>query len=230
MTSEKLILKVNKRDVIGKKSKLLRAQGLVVCNINIPGEDSIPCSTDSLDLKRIYEKAGESSLVYLSLEGSKSQIPVLIKEADFDPVQGEMFHVVFLKVSLKEAVEASIPVEFEGEFKVDGAALIKVKDTIDVSALPTDLPENFIVNVEQLTEIGQTITLADIEIDESKIEVILPEEATKEDIALAIAQAERVEEPEEVEEIEEEPTDEEGGEEEKKEDAPAEEKKEEKTE
>ncbi|MDH5533620.1 MAG: 50S ribosomal protein L25 [Candidatus Pacebacteria bacterium] len=220
MTSEKIILNVKKRDLLGKKSKQLRAQGLVLGNINIPGKDSIPVTAERLELKRVYDKAGESSLVYLVLEGSKSQIPVLIKEADFDPLQGEMFHVVFLKVSLKEAVEASIPLEFEGEFKVPGAALIKVKDTVDVSALPTDLPEHFTVNVEQLTEVGQTIFLSDIEIDESKIELILPEDTTKDEIALAIAQAERGEEPEEVTE---ETPEEEGGEE-KKEETPAEEK------
>jgi large subunit ribosomal protein L25 len=226
MTSEKIILNVKKRDLLGKKSKQLRAQGLVLGNINIPGKDSIPVTAESLDIKRVYDKAGESSLVYLTLEGQKTQLPVLIKEADFHPVLGEMFHVVFLKVSLKEAIEASIPLEFVGDFKVDGAALIKVKDTIDVSALPTDLPENFTVNVELLKEVGQTIFLSDIEIDESKIELILPEDAKKDEIALAIAQAERGEEPEEVEE---ETTDEEGGEE-KKENDPAEEKAEDKTE
>lgn len=227
MTSEKIILNVKKRDLLGKKSKQLRAQGLVLGNINIPGKDSIPVTVESLELKRVYDKAGESSLVYLTLEGQETQIPVLIKEADFNPVQGGMFHVVFLKVSLKEAVEASIPLEFEGDFKVNGATLIKVKDTINVSALPTDLPEHFTVNVEKLTEVGQTIFLSDIEIDESKIKIILPEETTKEDIALAIAQAERTEE---TEEVEEETTDEEGGEEEKKEDSPTEEKTEKKTE
>lgn len=222
MTSEKIILKVNKRYLLGKKSKQLKAQGLVVCNINVPGKDSIPCSVNGLEIEKIYEKAGESSLVYLDLEGSKTPIPTIIKEADFDPLQGKMFHVVFLKVSLNEAIEASIPVEFEGEFNVDGAALIKVKDTIDVNALPTDLPENFTVYLDTLTEVGQQITLADIEIDESKIELILPEEATKDDVVLAIAQAERAEEPEEVEEE----ITEEGGEEVKKSEESSEEKKE----
>jgi len=218
MTSEKLILNVKKRDIIGKKSNQLRSQGLVIGNINVPGKDSIPITADSLELDRLYEKAGESSLVYLILDGAKTQIPVIIKEADFDSVQGQMFHVVFLKVSLNEKIEAAIPIEFEGDFKVDGAALIKVKDTVDVEALPTDLPDNFIVNLETLKEVGQQITLADLVIDESKIDVVLPEETTKEDIVIAIAQAERGEEPEEDE------TSEESGEEEAKEEVKEEEK------
>jgi large subunit ribosomal protein L25 len=205
MTNEKLVLKVQKRDVLGKKSKQLRAQGLVIGNIVVSGKDSTPITIEALDMKRVYEKAGESSLVYLSIEDQKDQLPVLIKEVDFNPLQGEMFHVVFLKVSLKEKVETAVPIEFEGEFKVDGASLVKVKDTVDISALPTDLPENFTVNVESLTEVGQQITLDDVEIDESIIEVILPEESTKSDVVLAIAQAEAEEEPEEevVEEVEE---------------------------
>jgi large subunit ribosomal protein L25 len=200
MTNEKLVLKVQKRDVLGKKSKTLREKGLAVGNIVISGKDSIPVFMDALDLKRIYEKAGESSLVYLSLEGHKTQLPVLLKEVDSDPLLDRIFHVVFLKVSLNEKIEASIPVEFEGEFKVGGASLVKVKDTIDISALPTDLPENFTVFVNTLTEVGQQITLDDVEIDESIIDVILPEEATKSDIVLAIAQAEAEEQPEDTDE------------------------------
>ncbi|NCN87512.1 MAG: 50S ribosomal protein L25 [Candidatus Pacebacteria bacterium] len=200
MTNEKMVLKVQKRDVLGKKSKVLRQKGLSIGNIVISGKDSVPVSMDALDLKRIYEKAGESSLVYLTLEGQKSQIPVLLKEVDFDPLQGEIFHVVFLKVSLKEKVEASIPLEFEGEFKVNGASLVKVKDTVDISALPTDLPEHFIVNLELLTEAGDQITLADVKIDESIIEVILPEDTSKSDVVLAIAQLEAEEQPEETDE------------------------------
>jgi len=192
-------LNVQKRNVLGKKSKTLREKGLAVGNIVISGKDSIPVSMDALDLKRIYEKAGESSLVYLSLEGHKSQLPVLLKEVDFDPLQDRIFHVVFLKVSLKEKIEASIPIEFEGEFKVNGASLVKVKDSIDISALPTNLPENFTVFVGTLTEIGQQITLNDVEIDESIIDVILPEDTTKEDVVLAIVQAEAEEQIEDSE-------------------------------
>ncbi|NCN03873.1 MAG: 50S ribosomal protein L25 [Candidatus Pacebacteria bacterium] len=199
MTNEKMVLNVQKRNVLGKKSKTLREKGLAVGNIVISGKDSIPVSMDALDLKRIYEKAGESSLVYLSLEGHKSQLPVLLKEVDFDPLQDRIFHVVFLKVSLKEKIEASIPIEFEGEFKVNGASLVKVKDSIDISALPTNLPENFTVFVGTLTEIGQQITLNDVEIDESIIDVILPEDTTKEDVVLAIVQAEAEEQIEDSE-------------------------------
>ena len=194
-----MVLNVQKRNVLGKKSKTLREKGLAVGNIVISGKDSIPVSMDALDLKRIYEKAGESSLVYLSLEGHKSQLPVLLKEVDFDPLQDRIFHVVFLKVSLKEKIEASIPIEFEGEFKVNGASLVKVKDSIDISALPTNLPENFTVFVGTLTEIGQQITLNDVEIDESIIDVILPEDTTKEDVVLAIVQAEAEEQIEDSE-------------------------------
>lgn len=198
MTSEKLVLSVKKREILGKKTKQLRAQGLAVGNVVTPKE-SIAISTDALYLKRIYEKAGESTLVYLTLEGRKKQIPTLIKEVDFDPLQGGIFHVVFYEVSLKENVEAAVPIEFIGEFNVPGASLIKVQDTVDISALPTDLPDNFEVNVEDLKEVGDQITLADIKFDNSIIELVLPEEVSAEDQVIAIAQAEAEEEPEQEE-------------------------------
>lgn len=197
MTSEKLVLSVNKREILGKKSKQLRAQGLAVGNIVSSGKDSRAITIDALDLKRIYDKAGESTLVYLALEDSKKQIPTLIRDVDIDPLQGGIFHVVFNEVSLKEKVEAAVPIEFEGEFKVDGASLVKVQDTVEISALPTNLPEHFTVNVEDLKEVGDQITLADIEYDKSIIELVLPEDTAPEDHVIALAQAEAEEVAEE---------------------------------
>lgn len=197
MTSEKLILSVQKREIIGKKTKQLRAKGLAIGNI-VTDKNSIAITADALELKKLYEKAGESTLVYLALEDRKKHIPTLIKEVDFDPLQGRIFHVVFYEVSLKEKVEAAIPIEFVGEFKVDNASLIKVKDTVEVSALPTDLPEHFEVNVESLKEVGDQITLANIEYNKEIIEIIIPEETKLEDHVIALAQAEAEEEPEEV--------------------------------
>lgn len=197
MTEGKITLKVEKREQLGKKSKQLRNQGKVLGNVVIPGKPSLPISVDSGKLRKIYDEAGESTLVYLTVGEEKSERPVLFKDVEFDTLKHVPFHVVFMQVNLKEKVEAAVPIEYVGEFKVDGGVLLKLRDSVDVSALPTDLPEDFTIDLSTLKEVDQSISLADLSIDKSKVEFVLSEDTNPEDVLLVQVQEERAEEPEE---------------------------------
>lgn len=198
MTEGKISLKVNKRDLLGKKSKKLRNQGMVLGNVVIPGKPSLPISVEAGKLKKIYDEAGESTLVYLTVGDEKTERPVLFKDVEFHPLKHVLFHVAFMQVDLNEEVEAAVPIEYVGEFKVDGGVLVKLKDSVDVSALPTNLPENFEIDLSLLKEVDQSVSLADLPIDKSKVQFVLSEDTKPEDVLLVLVQEERVEEPEEV--------------------------------
>ena len=142
----------------------------------------------------------------------------MIEEAQADSLSGKFVHVSFHQVSLKEKISAEIPVEIEGEFNVLGGVMVLVKDTVEVEALPTDLPEKFVFLAENLKEIGQTITYKDLSFDRSKVSLVLGEEG--EDEPLIIVQEQKAE-VEEVAEVVEEGT--EGSEAASTEDKPAEE-------
>ena len=202
-----------------KKPKQLRKTGLIPANVYGGGE-STGVQMDYFEFAKLYEEAGESSLVYLSVGDEKKTRPVLIDEVQVDPLNGKFIHVAFKQVSLKEKITAEIPVEIEGEFNVVGGVLVVVKDNVEVEALPTDLPETFIFSAEDLTEIGQTITYKDLKIDRDKVSLILGEEG--EDEPLIIVQEQKEEVVEEVVEEAEEATETEEGKEGEK---PAEEEK-----
>lgn len=197
MTEGKITLKVDKREQLGKKSKKLRDQGQVLGNVVIPGKPSLPISVEIEKLRKIYDAAGESTLVYLTVGDEKSERPVLFKDMEFYPLRHVPFHVVFMQVNLKEKVEAAVPIEYVGEFKVDGGVLLKLRDSVDVSALPTDLPESFVIDLATLKEVDQSISLTDLVIDKSKVEFVLSEDANPEEVLLVQVQEEREEEPEE---------------------------------
>lgn len=202
MTNGKISLKVNKRDILGKKSKQLRQQGLVLGNVVIPGEKSLPIAVDATQMKKIYDQAGESTLIYLTLGEEKTERPVLIKDVEFHPTRHSLFHVSLLQVNLNEEVEAAVPIEYQGEFAGDGGVLLKLKDSIDVSALPANLPESFVIDLSTLKEVDQSITLADIKIDPTKVKFVLSADTKPEDVVLVLVQEERVEEPEAEPEVE----------------------------
>lgn len=196
----KIVFHVEKREVSGKKVKQLRAQGELPANLIGMSQESEALTIPTRMLEKHLETEGESGLFYLAIGEAKKEVPVLIEEIQYTPVGNDLVHAVFRRVNLKEKVTAEIPVETEGEFDVVGAALVVVKDALEVEALPTDLPERFVIDVSQLTEIGQSITVNDLEFDREKVTLVLTEEERENPLVLVQElREEKEEEPEVVE-------------------------------
>lgn len=174
--TDKHILQAQKREIVGKKVKQLRNQGLGIGSISTPSGKSLSVQFGQKELQKLLGEVGESTLIYLTIEGEKAARPVLLEEAQYSPLTHDLFHVAFRQVSLKEKVSAEIPVEIIGEVDVADTTLVVVKNSVEVEALPTDLPEKFEIDVSILTEAGQTISLADLKFDTSKITLVLAED------------------------------------------------------
>jgi large subunit ribosomal protein L25 len=111
----------------GIKPKVMRRSGKVPCVVYGSGIKTESITCDRSELNRVYTKAGESTLVELSV-GSK-KVPVLIHELDLDPLSGQISHVDFYVVDMTKEIEANVPVRFTGES-------FAVKD-LGASSLPT---------------------------------------------------------------------------------------------
>ena len=102
------------------------------------------------------------------------EYPVLVKGLHLDPVTLKILHVDFYKVNLSEKVKVQVPVEIVGESEAVetkvGLLLTPVSE-VEVEALPADLPEKIEVNIENLKEVGDTITIGDIKLSD-KIEIL----------------------------------------------------------
>lgn len=197
MTQANHTFSVQSRAILGKKSKQLRDQGLLVGSISIPNKESIHIQVSYRDFAKLLDSVSESTLLYLVVDDKKQPIPTLIDSIQYSPITQEMLHVTFKKVSLTETVEAEIEIEFVGEVEASGGSLITVRDTVLVEALPTDLPESFEVDLSTITEIGSSITLADLNVDSSKVTIVVSEDQTLEDMPIVIYQAQQEEEVDE---------------------------------
>ncbi len=158
-----LELKTEKRDVFGKKLASLREKDKLPAVVYGPKEKSAPIFISSSAFKKVFKEAGESTIVSLDIEGKKHD--VLIHEIDIDPVMNEPRHVDFYAVDVTKTTTVVVPLEFEGiapAVKNLGGILIKVKNEIEVEALPKDLPHEIKIDVSTLAEIGSKVTIADI--------------------------------------------------------------------
>lgn len=156
-------LKAEARDAT-IKPKVMRRAGKVPCVVYGSGttHQSIVC--DRSELNRVYTKAGESTLVELSV-GSK-KIPVLIHETDLDPLSGQLAHVDFYAVDMTKEIEAKIPVRFTGEsiaIKDLGAIFVIAHEHVTVKCLPKDLPHELVADISGLKEFHDVITVASLQ-------------------------------------------------------------------
>lgn len=190
MTNNQVNFTAQKRDIVGKKTKKLRAQGLIPANIHGDIKESLSISVEKTPFVRLYNEVGDSSLIYLEVDGQKH--PVLVDDIHTDPISDEFLHITFKQVNLKEEVTADVSIEIVGEPANKDGVLVQVLDVVPVRALPSDLPESLQVDISGMNEIGQHISISDlplpkdvkIDLEEDNLSepvVILQEKATEEE-------------------------------------------------
>ncbi len=190
----KIVTKVSKRTRLGRKVKKLRQEGILPANIFGKKIKSLPTQLPLNDFVKLYEKAGETNIVHLEIDKTKDQRPCLISNVQINPVGHQPIHVDFHQVDLTEKVTAKIPIELIGKspaVEAENAAIVTQIQEIEVEALPTDLPEKFSVDLSKLAKVGDSLTIADLKYNKSKIEIKLDPESV-----IVSAQAQQEEEEE----------------------------------
>lgn len=164
-------LNAKKRELLGRKVKQLRREGILPATMY--GKDFEPMSVqfDGREFEKIFEHVGESGLVEITVDGTT--YPVLFRNPQYHPLWGELVHVDCYKVNLKEKITTTVPLELIGEAPIvkAGNILVPVTESIEIEALPTDLPEKIEVDISGLETLESMITVADLIIDREKIEV-----------------------------------------------------------
>ena len=195
---EKIKLNASKRQ--NKKTNQLRKEGVIPANMYQAGKDSVALELDNLSFVKMSRTLNDNAVIYLQIADDKKELPVLIDEVQYDVYGKNILHVVFRKINLAEKIRADIAIELVGEFDVEDGVLVLAKDSVEVEALPTDLPEKFEVDQAQLKAIGDKISLDALEFDSSKVTLILGEDEVAEDVTIAIVQEKAEEVVEEVSE------------------------------
>lgn len=198
----KLLVQIRKE--VGKKVQALRKKGFLPAVLYGPGIENLNLKVDAKEFEKIYKEAGESSLISLEIEGKK--IPVLIHEVQFDPLSEKPIHVDFYQPSLKEEIEAKVPLVFVGEapaVKELGGTLVKALSEIEIKVLPQNLPHEIKVDISKLKNFEDRILVKDLSLPvgvkvlrnpEDALAFVLPPEKVEEELEKPIE--EKVEEVE----------------------------------
>lgn len=167
-------LSVQPRTVVGRRVKQLRRTGMIPANVFGKHAESANVQVSVKDFTRAYAEVGESTLLYLTVEGEKEARPVLVREVTFHPVTSEVLHIDFNQVSLKEKVTAPVKIELVGEAPAEKeklGILVQQLDEVELEALPTEMPENLEISIDKLAAVDDAIKVSDLPIDTSKITI-----------------------------------------------------------
>ncbi|MBI2049882.1 MAG: 50S ribosomal protein L25 [Candidatus Staskawiczbacteria bacterium] len=182
------------RKDFGRQTKSIRKAGQIPAVVYGPGVKNLSLEINYKDFQKVFKQAGESSLVDLNVEseGKDKKRLVLIHEAKKDPVSDQFIHVDFLQPSLKEEVEATVPLVFLGVAPAEkdlSGTLVKNITEVQVKALPQNLPHEIQVSLEGLKTFGDHISIKDLVLPKNIKVLKKPEE-----IVVSVAQQQKVEE------------------------------------
>jgi large subunit ribosomal protein L25 len=151
------------RENVGKKdARKVRNNGEVPCVI-YGGKEQIHFSTDSKSFLKIVFTP-EVCFVKIDIDGKEYN--TILQDIQYHPVTDIVYHADFMEFSDDKPIVMNVPVKVAGVAPgiLKGGKLVQKFRKLKVKALPSQMPENIEVNINDL-EIGMVIKVADIKAD-----------------------------------------------------------------
>jgi large subunit ribosomal protein L25 len=165
---DRIELKVASREILGKRVKHLRRQGITPVHVFGHGIESLALQCDTKELERVVSRAGQTRLIDLKLAKERKPRTVVVREFDRDWRRGQLVHVDFYQVRMEEKIRLEIPVVLIGEapaLKAKTNMLDHALGTLTVECLPAQIPGSIEVDISYLAELDQAIRVKDITLD-----------------------------------------------------------------
>jgi len=193
---EKKIIIAERRTIVGKKVNTLRREGKLPAIIYGHRIDAIPVTLNARDTQKTLNQVSGSTILTIDLQGE--EFSTLIREIQRDHIKGNLLHIDFLAISMKEKLRTAVSLTQVGDAAVLDkypALLVTGIEEVEVECFPQDLPESIEVDVSNLQEIGDAIYVKDVQVP-NNVEIITdPEELV---IVVSAVKEEAVEEVEEL--------------------------------
>jgi large subunit ribosomal protein L25 len=160
-SGERTLLTLAPREERGSRAtRRLRRDSLVPGVIYGIESDSISFKVDSRRLRGVLAEG--HALFDVEIDGS-GRLPVIVKDQQRHPVRGQVMHLDLLRVRLDEKIESMVTLDIEGVEDApgvrEGGVLEHVTRELNVSALPTDIPDRIVADVSKLG-IAETMVLS----------------------------------------------------------------------
>ncbi|MFH0907108.1 MAG: 50S ribosomal protein L25 [bacterium] len=189
------------REKTGSQNNKFRKEGFIPAILYGKKIKNLPLLVRAIDFERLYKEAGESTLINLKikLDKDEEQRVVLIHDIAKDPISSKIIHIDFNQVKMDELTIVEVPLVFIGESDAverEEGVLIKSIQSVEVEALPQNLPHEIEVDISCLKTFEDNIYIKDLKIP-SDAKII----ANSEDVVASVTPPRSTEELEGLEEV-----------------------------
>jgi len=170
MTTNAIQLELDPRELMGKKVRRLRRAGIVPVHLYGPGMEprSLQCSASKLI--RVLAQAGGATPISITIQGETGNHLAFARELQWDPRRDDLLHVDLLAADVSRPVTAQVPIvligESPGAHGVNGTVMQQLR-TLDVQALPLEMPSQIEVDLEIMADADSTIRVSDLPVPET---------------------------------------------------------------
>lgn len=199
---QRVTLEVEVRRQTGKgAARKLRRAGRVPGVLYGRGIEPLPIAVEVRALEGTLQAAAGANVlvdVVVRDDGQVRNELAMLQDLQRDVLSRRVIHVDLHRVSLTERVHARVPVVLRGEAPGvrEGGVLEFLRHEVEVSGLPTDLPEHLELDVSDLG-VGHSLHVRDLRIpegvslltpaDETLVTVLAPAVTPEEEVAAAEA-------------------------------------------
>src|SRR5580700_4578762 len=151
-----------------------RLTGMVPAILYGGKKDSISLAVNAKHVARILRSETGHNTIFTVQVADGAAEQAMVKDWQVDPVTGALLHVDLFRVAMDVRMRVKIPVHPVGEpqgVKMQGGVFEIVTREIEIECLPTDIPEEFKVDVTELL-IGKQIRASDVALDPNKLKLL----------------------------------------------------------
>jgi len=135
---------------------------------------SVSLSVNAKQVAKILRsESGHNTIFTVQVAGSQDE-KAMVKDWQVDPVTNNLLHVDLLRIAMDVRMRVRVPVHTFGEaqgVKLQGGIFEMVTREVEVECLPGDIPEEFRMDVSEMT-IGKQLRASDLPIDPQKIKLV----------------------------------------------------------
>ena len=162
-----LSLKLEPREITGKKVKRLREQGIVPVHVYGRSLEPLALQVESQLLRRILLQVGTNVPLSVEIDGQKGEDICFVREVQRHPVTEDVLHVDFMRVDVEQTIEAEVPIVLIGTapgVRELNGTLLQPLQSILVVSLPMNVPASIELDVSTLDDFEKAIYVRDVSV------------------------------------------------------------------
>lgn len=172
---EAFVVEAAPREGRGKHAaRRVRRTGQVPAVLYGGKSEPVTMTVNARQVARILRsETGHNTIFTVQVSGHKDE-KAMLKDWQVDPVSGSLLHVDLLRIAMDVRMRVKVPVHTFGEpegVKLQGGVFEMVTREVELECLPTDIPEEFKIDVSGLT-IGKQLRASDLPFDPKKVKLI----------------------------------------------------------